>query len=211
MAERFDVNPDLIQFTEAGLNVDGRLLPFTEMYKEMKEAGAKTMVEYEYHAPETKPLGQGGDMHVAFSFASQAAEIEVNTNTGEVKVIQVISANDVGKAINPVGLHGQVEGGVVMGVGHSLLENFITEEGKVITDHMSRYRIPSIMHTPKITSIVVEHPSSTGPYGAKGVGEIVLIPTQPAITNALYNITGLRLHNIPVDQEEVMQHIVSSK
>ena len=211
IAERFDIAPEKVQFTEAGMNLDGRLLPFTELYKELVSAGAKTMVEYEYHAPETKPLGEKGDMHVAFSFASQAAEIEVNTQTGEVKVLHVISANDVGKAINPVGLHGQVEGGVVMGVGHSLLENFITEDGVVITDHMSRYRIPSIMHTPKITSIVVEDPSSTGPYGAKGVGEIVLIPTQPAITNALYNITGLRLHNIPVDQEIVLQHILASK
>jgi xanthine dehydrogenase molybdenum-binding subunit len=150
-------------------------------------------------------------MHVAFSFASQAAEIEVNQNTGEVKVIQVISANDVGKVINPVGLQGQVEGGVVMGVGHALLENFITEDGYVITDRMSRYRIPSIMHTPLITSIVVEDPSADGPYGAKGVGEIVLIPTPPAITNALYNITGLRLHNLPVDQEMVLKHLVENK
>lgn len=207
MAEKFDVSPDLIRFEGSGLQIGDQKLTFPQVYQELVAMGQKTMVEYEYHAPETKPLGVKGDMHVAFSFASQAAEIEVNTNTGEVKVVQVISANDVGKAINPVGLQGQVEGGVVMGVGHTLLEDFITENGVVITDHMSRYRIPSIMHTPKITSIVVEDPTSTGPYGAKGVGEIVLIPTPPAITNALYNITGLRLHNLPVDQEVVLQHI----
>ena len=211
MAERFDVAPDKIEFTEVGLNIDNRLLPFTEVYKELVSMNIKTMVEYDYHAPKTTPLGEKGDMHIAFSFASQAAEIELNTNTGEIKVLHVISANDVGKAINPVGLQGQVEGGVVMGVGHTLLENFITEEGVVVTDHMSRYRIPSIMHTPKVTSIVVEDPVSSGPYGAKGVGEIVLIPTQPAITNALYNITGLRLHSLPVDQEVVLQHIKGDK
>ena len=125
-------------------------------------------------------------------------------------MIQVIAANDVGKAINPVGLLGQVEGGVVMGIGHALLENFIVQEGEVITDHMSRYRIPSIMHTPKITSIIVEDPVATGPFGAKGVGEIVLIPTSPAITNAIYNITGLRLHQLPVDQEMIMKHLVEN-
>lgn len=210
LAEKYDVAPEMIAFTPKGLQVSEKLVPFTQVYTDLISVDAKPMVEYEYHAPATSPLGVKGDMHVAFSFASQAAEIEVNTNTGEVKVLHVISANDVGKAINPIGLQGQVEGGVVMGVGHTLLENFITENGKVITDHMSRYRIPSIMHTPKVTSIIVEDPSSTGPYGAKGVGEIVLIPTQPAITNALYNITGLRLHSLPVDQEVVLQHIRSA-
>jgi xanthine dehydrogenase molybdenum-binding subunit len=159
---------------------------------------------YEYHAPQTKPLGQGGDMHVAFSFASQAAEVEVNTLTGEVKVLHVISANDVGHAINPLGLRGQIEGGVVMGVGHALLENFITKDGYVVTDRMSRYRIPSIMHTPEITPIVVEDPTKDGPYGAKGVGEIVLIPTPPAITNAIYNAVGVRFDYLPVDQEKLL-------
>ncbi len=211
IAEKYDVDPNLIKFSPDGLLVSGKNIPFTQVYLDMVEMNVKPLAEYEYHAPVTTPLGVKGDMHVAFSFASQAAEIEVNQNTGEVKVIQVISANDVGKVINPVGLQGQVEGGVVMGVGHALLENFITEDGYVITDRMSRYRIPSIMHTPLITSIVVEDPSADGPYGAKGVGEIVLIPTPPAITNALYNITGLRLHNLPVDQEMVLKHLVENK
>jgi xanthine dehydrogenase molybdenum-binding subunit len=211
IAEKYDVDPDLIKFSPDGLLVSGKNIPFSQVYLDMVEMNVKPLAEYEYHAPVTTPLGVKGDMHVAFSFASQAAEIEVNQNTGEVKVIQVISANDVGKVINPVGLQGQVEGGVVMGVGHALLENFITEDGYVITDRMSRYRIPSIMHTPLITSIVVEDPSADGPYGAKGVGEIVLIPTPPAITNALYNITGLRLHNLPVDQEMVLKHLAEKK
>lgn len=210
LAERYDVNPDSMAFTPEGLTFAEKTYTWSEVYNVMMASGVKPLAQYEYHAPETKPLGTPGDMHVAFSFASQAAEIEINTHTGEVKVIHVISANDVGKAINPIGLQGQVEGGVVMGIGHALLENFITEEGEVVTDHMSRYRIPSIMHTPKITSIVVEDPVSSGPYGAKGVGEIVLIPTSPAISNAIYNITGLRLYQLPVDQEAIMKHLVEN-
>jgi xanthine dehydrogenase molybdenum-binding subunit len=204
LAEKYDLAPDKIRFSLDGVHVNGHTLNMREIYGEMKAAGKDPRVLYEYHAPQTKPLGQGGDMHVAFSFASQAAEVEVNTLTGEVRVLRVISANDVGRAINPLGLRGQVEGGVVMGVGHALLENFITKDGYVVTDRMSRYRIPSIMHTPEITAIIVEDPAKDGPYGAKGVGEIVLIPTPPAITNAIYNAVGVRFDYLPVDQEKLL-------
>jgi xanthine dehydrogenase molybdenum-binding subunit len=204
LAERFDLAPEKIRFAEGVAQVGEKTLTMQEVYREMKAAGKPTRVLYEYHAPQTKPLGQGGDMHVAFSFAAQAAEVEVNTQTGEVKVLRVISANDVGRAINPLGLRGQIEGGVVMGVGHALLENFVTENGQVVTDRMSRYRIPSIVHTPEIIPLVVEDPVSSGPYGAKGVGEIVLIPTPPAITNAIYNAVGVRFDSLPVDQEKLL-------
>ena len=143
-------------------------------------------------------------MHFAFSFAAQAAEVEVNTRTGEVKVLRLIIANDVGTAINPLGLRGQIEGGAIMGIGHALTENFIVEQGRVITDRLARYRMPSITLTPEIIPIVVEHPVSEGPFGAKGVGEIVLIPTIPAITNAVYHAVGVRFDRIPIDQEKIL-------
>lgn len=211
LAEKYDQPPEKIRFSEQGVHVNGHVLPLGTVAREMRATGNEPRALYEYHAPATKPLGHGGDMHVAFSFASQAAEVEVNTLTGEVRVVRVISANDVGRAINPLGLQGQVEGGVVMGLGHALLENFITRDGYVVTDRMARYRIPSIVHTPEITSIVVEDPTKDGPYGAKGVGEIVSIPTPPAITNAIYNATGVRLDRLPVDQEQILQAIYAKK
>ncbi len=204
LAEKFDQAPDKICFEGGLVRVNGHSLTMQEVYSEMKAAGKDPRVLYDYHAPATAPLGTPGDMHVAFSFASQAAEVEVNTLTGEVKVLRVIAANDVGHAINPLGLRGQIEGGVVMGVGHALLENFITKDGMVVTDRMSRYRVPSIVHTPEIIPIVVEDPAADGPYGAKGVGEIVLIPTPPAITNAIYNAVGVRFDTLPVDQEKLL-------
>jgi CO/xanthine dehydrogenase Mo-binding subunit len=204
LAEKFDQSPDNIRFEGGNVRVNGHSLTMQEVYSEMKAAGKDPRVLYDYHAPATTPLGTPGDMHVAFSFASQAAEVEVNTLTGEVKVLRVIAANDVGHAINPLGLRGQIEGGVVMGVGHALLENFITKDGMVVTDRMSRYRVPSIVHTPEIIPIVVEDPAADGPYGAKGVGEIVLIPTPPAITNAIYNAVGVRFDTLPVDQEKLL-------
>jgi len=168
-------------------------------------------VLYEYEAPKTTPLGEGGDMHFAFSFAAQAAEVEVNRVTGEVEVLRIVAATDVGSAINPLGLQGQIEGGVMMGLGNALTENFITEEGMVITDRLARYRVPGIMLTPEITSFIVEDPVASGPFGAKGVGEIVSIPTTPAITNAIYHAVGVRVRSLPVDQEEIALELQRQK
>jgi xanthine dehydrogenase molybdenum-binding subunit len=207
LAEKYDHPPEQVRFSEGLAQVDGAAIPLGDTVALMQAEGRSPRALFEYWAPETQPLGQAGDMHFAFSFAAQAAEVEVNTRTGEVSVLRVIAANDVGRAINPLGLQGQVEGGVVMGLGNALTERFIVEDGIVVTDRMARYRMPSIVHTPEIISIVVEHPSSAGPYGAKGVGEISSIPTTPAITNAIYHAVGVRIDSLPVDQEKILERI----
>ena len=191
--------------------VDRQQIPLSTISYTLLNDGIPPKVSYTYWAPDTKPLGQGGDMHVAFSFAAQAALVEVNTITGEVKVPEVIVANDVGFAINPLGLKGQVEGGIVMGIGHALVEDFVLEDGIVITDRLAKYRVPSIYYSPEITSFIVEHPTADGPYGAKGVGEICLIPTIPAITNAIYNAVGVRVDDLPVDQEKIVMELKKKK
>jgi selenium-dependent xanthine dehydrogenase len=207
LAEKFDQPPEKIRFVEGLAQVNGSSVPLGDVVGMMRSEGLEPKALYEYWAPETKPLGQGGDMHFAFSFAAQAAEVEVNTLTGEVHVLRVIAANDVGRAINPLGLQGQVEGGVMMGLGNALTEHFIVEDGMIFTDRMARYRIPSIEHTPEITSFIVEDRTADGPYGAKGVGEIVSIPTTPAITNAIYNAVGVRIDRLPVDQAEIVKQL----
>jgi len=205
MAEKFDVRPEQIRFKDGQVYANGHTLTLSEVAMEMKAAGQQPRALYEYEAPKTQPLGTGGDMHFAFSFGVQAAEVEVNTLTGEVRVLRVIAANDVGMAVNPLGLQGQVEGGVMMGLGNCLTEEFIMQAGHVVTDRLARYRMPGILLTPEITSIIVEHATADGPYGAKGVGEICSIPTTPAITNAIYNAVGVRIDRIPVDQELIAQ------
>ncbi len=207
MAEKYDVRPEQIRYEDGIVHVNGHSLTYAEIYQEMTALGQQPRVRYMYEAPKTQPLGTGGDMHFAFSFGVQAAEVEVNKLTGEVRVLRIISANDVGMAVNPLGLQGQVEGGVMMGLGNALTEEFIVENGQVVTDHLARYRIPGIMLTPEITSIIVEHPAEAGPYGAKGVGEISSIPTTPAITNAIYNAVGVRIDKLPVDQELIAREI----
>jgi selenium-dependent xanthine dehydrogenase len=207
MAEKYDVRPEQIRFENGIVHVNGHSISYADIAKEMKALGQRPRALYEYEAPKTQPLGTGGDMHFAFSFGVQAAEVEVNKLTGEVRVLKVISANDVGMAVNPLGLQGQVEGGVMMGLGNALTEEFIMDNGYVVTDHLARYRIPGIMLTPEITSIIVEDPTAEGPYGAKGVGEICSIPTTPAITNAIYNAVGVRIDKLPVDQELIAREL----
>ncbi|HMN58852.1 MAG TPA: molybdopterin-dependent oxidoreductase [Anaerolinea sp.] len=207
LSEHFDISPDQVRFVEGLAQVGDLSVPLGKVAEIMATDGRQPMAAFTYWAPTTKPLGQGGDMHFAFSFAAQAAEVEVDLRTGEVEVLRVITANDVGFAVNPLGLQGQIEGGVVMGVGHALTEAFYTDEGRVVTDRLAKYRIPSITHSPAITSFVVEHPTEDGPYGAKGVGEIVIIPTVPAITNAIYHAVGVRIDRLPVDQEQILKGI----
>jgi selenium-dependent xanthine dehydrogenase len=207
VAEKFDVAPDQVQFIDGFVHANGSKMSYGDLTKEMKSAGQTPRALYEYEAPRTQPLGTGGDMHFAYSFAAQAAQVEVNKITGEVKVLNVIAANDVGMAVNPLGLQGQVEGGVMMGLGHCLTEEFIVKDGHVVTDYLARYRMPGIMLTPEIKAIIVEHPTAEGPYGAKGVGEICSIPTTPAITNAIYNAVGVRFDRTPVDQEVIAREL----
>ena len=216
MAEKYDVPPEQIRFENGYVRVNGTTLSYADVAREMKALGQNPRALYEYEAPKTQPLGKlsedgkHGDMHFAFSYSAQAAEVEVNKLTGEIRVLKVISANDVGMAINPLGLQGQIEGGVMMGLGNCLTEEFIIENGNVVTDHLARYRVPGIMLTPEIISIIVEHPTAEGPYGAKGVGEICSIPTTPAITNAIYNAVGVRIDRLPVDQEQITKMLGTS-
>ena len=169
----------------------------------------RVVARHEYWAPKTQPLGTGGDMHVGFSFVTQAALCAIDRRTGEVNVERVIAAHDVGRAINPLTLEGQIEGGIVMCIGYALTEHYIQEDGKPWTSVMARYKTPSIMHAPKITSHIVEHDLSTGPFGAKGMGELPSIPTSAAITNAIFNATGVRVRSLPVDQDALLHAMQS--
>jgi xanthine dehydrogenase molybdenum-binding subunit len=194
------------QLSESG---DGKTRSLAEMIARAGNNGVQTRAQYEYWAPKTQPLGTGGDMHFAFGFCVQAALCEIDMDTGEVHVRKVIAAHDVGRAINPLTLEGQIEGGIVMCIGYALTEHYIQEQGLPWTDVMARYKMPGIRHTPEIISHIVEHPTSTGPHGAKGVGELPSIPTSAAICNAIFRATGVRVRSLPVDQDELLRAIRS--
>ncbi|MEO8610560.1 MAG: molybdopterin cofactor-binding domain-containing protein [Chloroflexota bacterium] len=204
-AEMMDVAPEKIYYEEGLLRSNGHSVEIGKVVGWMKSNGLSPRVKHIYHAPPTQPLGSGGDMHFAFSYATQAALIEIDMETGEIHVLKVLSSTDIGRAINPLMLQGQIEGGIVMAMGNCLTESFIIEDGVPWTNLLARYKMPSIKHTPEIISRLVEHRSSEGPYGAKGVGEIPSINTTPAICNAIYNATGVRIYSLPVDQDALIR------
>jgi CO/xanthine dehydrogenase Mo-binding subunit len=154
--------------------------------------------------PETVPLdpdtGQGVP-YATYAFACQLALTRVDTLTGEVQVEKIVAAHDVGKAIHPENVKGQICGGVAMGMGFALMEAFIPGQTLSFKD----YLIPTCADMPEIIPIIVESPEPTGPFGAKGVGEPALIPTAPAIVNALANALGERIYQLPANLERVLE------
>ncbi|GAB4531020.1 MAG: molybdopterin-dependent oxidoreductase [Anaerolineae bacterium] len=208
-AEMMDVPPENIRYEEGLLRSNGHSVEMGQVVQWMKANGQTPRTRHEYWAPKTQPLGTGGDMHFAFSYATQAALVEVDLETGEVHVLKIISGTDIGRAINPLMLQGQIEGGIVMALGNCLTEAFIIEDGQPWSRLLSRYKMPSIKHAPEIISHLVEHRAAEGPYGAKGVGEIPSINTTPAICNAIYNAVGVRVYALPVDQDALYRAMQS--
>jgi CO/xanthine dehydrogenase Mo-binding subunit len=159
--------------------------------------------------PETVPLDPKtgeGTPYATYAFACHMAQIEVDTLTGEVTVEKIVAAHDVGRAIHPENVVGQICGGVAMGVGFALMEEF--EQGK--TESMKDYHIPTISDLPEVVAIIVEAEEPTGPFGAKGVGEPALIPTAPAIINGISSALNHRIYDLPASLERVLAASIQS-
>ena len=153
--------------------------------------------------PET---GQGR-VHPDYVFGAHAIEVAVDTETGEVTVLKSIGAHDVGQAINPAAVAGQIEGGAAQGQGFALSEAMIYREGQLMTPSFSEYLIPTAMDMPKVQSIILESRSGLGPFGAKGIGEPALTPVAPAIANAVADAIGTRVFELPITPERVVAAI----
>ena len=207
-SEELDAPPDSLVFKNGRVHAScykaEKSISLAEAVALAKGEGREVRASVVYEPPKTVPLGEVGDMHFAFGYATQAALVEVDINTGQVEVLKVIAAHDVGRALNPLAVAGQIEGGVVMGIGIALQEEFVTEDGIPKSTSLAKYKIPSIERTPEIVPIIVEDEASEGPYGAKGIGEIPSIPTAPAIINAIYNATGVRIYSLPATAKKVL-------
>jgi CO/xanthine dehydrogenase Mo-binding subunit len=149
--------------------------------------------------PET---GQGNPYFV-YSYSTHMAEVVVDVETGEVETTRYVAAFDVGKAINPQSVEGQIEGGVAMGLGYALMEEVVMKDGYAQNLSLQNYLIPTSLDVPEIQSIILERPNAHGPYGAKGIGEMPNIPATPAILNAIANACGGRVRSLPADPEKV--------
>jgi CO/xanthine dehydrogenase Mo-binding subunit len=167
--------------------------------------------EYTYLAPHTTPFEKETgkcEPNFAYAYVAQACEVEVDIETGEITVLNMISANDVGKAINPNLLVGQIEGGAVQAQGYVLMENYITKDGYVLTDKLSTYLIPTVRDIPKkMEAVIVEVPDDRGPFGARGVGELPYLPYAPAIISAVHDATGVWINQFPLTPEVVLKHL----
>jgi CO/xanthine dehydrogenase Mo-binding subunit len=145
-----------------------------------------------------------GKISAAPIFAAHGAEVEVDIATGRVKVQKIVAAHDVGRAINPMAVEGQIEGAIGQGYGYCLTEGFEYENGKVLNPDFLGYRIPRSNDMPEIETIMVEKIDSIGPFGAKGVGEPALVPVAPAIANAIWDAVGVRITDLPITPEKIL-------
>ncbi len=159
--------------------------------------------------PPTSPLDENGQgvPYAVFGFGAHMAEVEVDTELGTVRVRKITAAHDVGRAINPTLIEGQIEGGAAQGLGQALMEEFFPGNGENLHD----YLIPSIGDLPPIESILIEDPSPIGPFGAKGIGEQAIIPTAPAILNAIHDAVGVRIRRVPATPDRVRAAILEAR
>jgi len=146
------------------------------------------------------------DPNVAYAYTTQSAEVSVDTETGQIKVDRIVCAIDVGKAINPQQVTGQIEGGLVQSVGYAIMENFIEKDGRVLTPSLSTYLIPTALDIPpKIDIVIVETPDPRGPWGARGLGEVMNMCLVPAIIDAVHAATGIWFDDFPLTPERVLR------
>ena len=155
--------------------------------------------------PPDKETGQTTKMSAFWMYATHVADVEVDLETGKVKVLKVVAAHDAGTIINLDGAEGQIEGGVVQGLGATLCEEMLVNNGIVTNPSFAEYKIPTTMDVPEIVPILVEAPHAEGPFGAKGLAEPALAPTAPAVANAIFNATGARITSLPITPEKVLQ------
>ena len=159
--------------------------------------------------PPTTPLDENrqGDPYATYGFGAQIALVEVDTSLGTTKVIKIAAAHDVGKAINPTQVEGQIQGGIAQGLGLALMEEYIQKYSENFHD----YLMPTVGDMPDIEIILIEDHEPLGPYGAKGIGEHALIPTAPAILGAIKDATGISIHHVPATPDRVLKALHDSK
>lgn len=159
-----------------------------------------------WYDPPNEQVGSDmvGNLSATYSFGAQAIEVEVDIETGQVRVLRVLTANDIGRAINPMLVEGQLEGGIHMGLGYALSEALVVEGGKIQNNSLREYGIFTALDMPPIEIVNIETLDPLGPFGAKGVGEIGVAPVVPAVLNAIYAATGVRLNKLPVRPEMIL-------
>lgn len=194
-------------------NQSGTEIIFRELCDYLYKSNALMEFTGWWHTPKLEYDAETGigEAYFSYSFATHIAQVRVDTLTGQVFVDKIFAAHDVGKAINPAGIEGQVEGGSAQGVGWAITEDFKMDRGVVATPNLSTYLLPTALDCPEIETAIVEKSEPKGPWGAKGIGEPSIIPTAGAIANAVSSALGIQMNEIPLTSELVLKSMSEAK
>ena len=144
-----------------------------------------------------------GNVSLGYSYAAHIAEVEIDLETGLISLVRMVAAHDSGQVINPMFAEGQVEGGILQGMGMALSEQYVFKDGRIQNPNFTNYRVPTAMDYPEIEVHFVGKPDPNGPFGAKSIAEVSIVPVAPAIANAVYDAVGVRLRRIPFTPQRV--------
>jgi carbon-monoxide dehydrogenase large subunit len=211
-APLLDAPPSALAFRDGGVahTASGRFVSSREIIaRRFGARGNSLQGDGHFTPPDTRApdreTGQSSKMSAFWMYATHVADVEVDLETGKIKVLRIVAAHDAGTIINPDGAEGQIEGGVAQGLGATLSEELRVVDGIASNPSFAEYKIPTTMDMPDIVPVLVEVPHADGPYGAKGLAEPALAPTAPAIANAIFNAVGVRITSLPITPEKVLQ------
>jgi CO/xanthine dehydrogenase Mo-binding subunit len=209
-AAQLGVAPDALELRDKQVVNGGARVPLAELARQSQAAGGGLIAHGTFIAPPTPYDAKrvSGHVYPAFhspSFHAHAVDLSVDGETGEVTIHRYVVAQDVGFALNPTYIEGQIEGGVTQGLGQALSEEIVYRDGRVLNPNLTDYKMPTALDVPRITSILVQQPSAVGPYGAKGVGEPPNIEPPAAVANAIASATGLRMTSLPMTAEKIVR------
>ena len=190
----------------SGNSIRGAVKEALEKWQQEERPAIAT---FQYKPPPTTPMDPKtgkSEPNVSYGYVAQGVEVAVDTETGHIRILNVVSANDVGKAINPKQVDGQIDGAVVQASGYTLLENFVQKEGYVHTQHLSTYLIPTVLDVPDhVQNVILEYEDPLGPWGARGMGEMPFLSVAPAVIAAVNDATGVWFHEFPLTPERVLR------
>lgn len=206
-AESLEANTEDLEIRDGNIYLKGVPEEPLPIHKVLGEhyGPSGTVLGRGFYFPQMKVPGKYFSTHMIFwLLGAHGVEVEVNRQTGEVKVLKVYAAHDVGKAIHPANCIGMIEGGIGFGIGFAFFEDFMFKEGNVLNPSFLSYKVPTAKEMPEVESMLVECVHREGPYGAKGIGEISNVPLPPAIGNAIYDAVGVRIKDLPITPDKVL-------
>lgn len=211
-AEKLSVNKEALETKDDIISVKGSpriCMSISEAVRICQGKGKPIVAAASFNPPNTvlDPETGQGTPYPTYVYATQIADVEVDTQTGVVKVLRIVAVHDVGKAINPALVRGQIIGGIGFGLGQAMMEKMILNQGKNSNPNFLDYLIPTSMDMPTVDVLIIEESEPTGPFGAKGVAEPANVPTVPAIINAIYDATGVKINDLPATPERVLSEL----